>query len=94
MDPLAALAPNTDPAAFQRARIHKAAQDFEAQFMSIMLQPMFEGLDAEGPFGGGAGEKMFQSVMTEALGKQMTRSGGIGLADTVQREMLKMQGLS
>ena len=94
MDALPALASNADPAAFQRARIARAAQEFEAQFLSIMLQPMFEGLEVEGPFGGGAGEKMFQSVMTEALGKQMTRAGGIGLSDTVQREMLKMQGLS
>jgi Rod binding domain-containing protein len=37
---------------------------------------------------------MFRSLMTEAMGKQMTKAGGIGLADTIQREILKMQGLT
>ena len=77
----------------KRAKIREAAEQFEAQFLSVMLQPMFEGTDVEGPFGGGAGETMFRSLMTEAMGKQMVKSGGIGLADTVQREILKMQGL-
>jgi Rod binding domain-containing protein len=36
---------------------------------------------------------MFKSFMTDAMGQQMTRAGGIGIADTVQREMLKLQGL-
>ena len=30
----------------------------------------------------------------DAFGKQITKSGGIGVAASVQREMLKMQGLS
>lgn len=77
----------------KRAKVREAAEQFEAQFLSVMLQPMFEGTEVEGAFGGGAGETMFRSLMTEALGKQMVKSGGIGLADTVQREILKMQGL-
>ena len=31
--------------------------------------------------------------MTDAIAKQVTRSGGVGLAAPVQREMLKLQGL-
>ena len=58
-----------------------------------MLQQMFEGVETEGPFGGGHGEEMFRSLMTEAMGKQMAKKGGIGLSDTIQREILKMQGL-
>lgn len=77
----------------RRSKIREAAEQFEAQFLSVMLQPMFEGTDVEAPFGGGPGEQMFRSLMTEAMGKQMTKAGGIGLADTVQREMLKLQGL-
>ena len=37
---------------------------------------------------------MFRSFLTDALAKQTVKAGGIGLADTVQREMLKLQGLS
>ena len=59
-----------------------------------MVQQMFEGVKTDGPFGGGPGESMFRSLMTEAMAKQMTKAGGIGVADTVSREMLKLQGLN
>jgi len=77
-----------------RARAKDAAQKFEGQFLSFMLQQMFEGVKTDGPFGGGHGEEMFRSLMTDAMGKQMTKGGGIGLSDTIQREILKMQGLT
>lgn len=91
----ALLAP-TGPATtadLARSRAKDVAQKFEAQFLSAMLQQMFAGVETDGPFGGGHGEEMFRSIMTEAMGKEMARTGGIGLADTVQREILKMQGL-
>jgi Rod binding domain-containing protein len=62
--------------------------------MSIMLQQMFEGVEVAAPFGGGPGEAMFKSFMTEAMAKQMSKTGSLGIADTVQREMLKLQGLN
>ena len=77
-----------------RARVKDTAQKFEGQFLSFMFAQMFEGVKTDGPFGGGHGEEMFRSLMTDAMGKQMAKSGGIGLADTIQREMLKMQGLT
>jgi Rod binding domain-containing protein len=43
--------------------------------------------------GGGAGEDMFKSLLTEEMAKQVTKAGGIGVAAQVQKEMLKMQGL-
>jgi peptidoglycan hydrolase FlgJ len=75
------------------ASIAKTAQDFEASFLSSMLGEMFEGLDTSGPFGGGQGEAMFRSLLMDAFGKQVAKSGGVGVAAAVQREMLKMQGL-
>ena len=80
--------------AAKRAAIGKASQDFESSFLSNMLGQMFEGLQTDGPFGGGQGEAMFRSVMMDAFGKQITKSGGVGVATAVRREMLKMQGLS
>lgn len=77
----------------RRGHIADTARNFEASFLSIMLQQMFEGLETSAPFGGGPGEAMFKSFLTEAMAEQMTRSGGVGVADTVAREMLKLQGL-
>jgi Rod binding domain-containing protein len=77
----------------KRGQIKTSAQDFEASFLSVMMQQMFAGLKSDGPFGGGAGEEMFRSVLTDAMAKQMSKAGGIGVAASVEREMLKLQGL-
>ena len=80
--------------ATKRAAIKKTAGDYEASFLSTMLGEMFEGVDTPSPFGGGEGEAAYKSFMTESYAKQMSKAGGIGVAAAVQREMLKMQGLS
>ena len=77
-----------------RGKAKEAAEKFEAQFLSTMFQHMFEGVQTDGPFGGGQGEQMFRSMMTEAMGKQVAKAGGVGLSDRVAHEMLKLQGLS
>jgi len=91
-NPAAGAAPVADPA--KRAKAKDAGDRFEAQFMSQMLGQMFDGIETDGPFGGGFGEQMFRSMMTDAMAKKMTQAGGIGVSDTVQREILKMQGLT
>ena len=77
----------------QRAKIHATAQAFEAQLLSMMMQPMFKGLQTDGPFGGGQGEESYRSFLVDAVAKQTASHGGVGLAAPVMREMLKMQGL-
>jgi flagellar protein FlgJ len=97
IDTLKALAgtPATSAAELaKRGQIKATAQKFEASFLSSMMQNMFEGVKTEAPFGGGAGEDMFRSLLTESIAKQVTKAGGIGVAASVQREMLKLQGLS
>ncbi len=78
----------------KRDQIKKTAKDFEASFLSVMLNEMFKDVGAQAPFSGGQGEAAFKSFMSDAMAKQMVRSGGVGLADTVGKEMLKLQGLS
>jgi Rod binding domain-containing protein len=87
----AAAPPDAD--ARKREQIKKTAQDFEAAFLGQMLKSMFEGVETSAPFGGGPGESAFKSFLTEAVAKQMSAAGGVGLADDLQRQMLKMQGL-
>jgi Rod binding domain-containing protein len=84
----------TGSEAAKRAAIKKTAEDFEASFLSNALGLMFEGVDVSKPFGGGEGEQAFKSFLNEAMAKQIVKKGGIGVAASVQREMLKMQGLS
>ena len=60
----------------------------------LRQNPSQRDLRRGGPFGGGHGEEMFRSLLTDSMAKEMTKAGGIGLADTVQREILKLQGLT
>lgn len=86
-------APASAKELLKRGQIQETAQKFEASFLSVMMQSMFEGVKTSEPFGGGQGEEMFKSLLTESMAKEVAKSGGVGLASTVQREMLKLQGL-
>jgi peptidoglycan hydrolase FlgJ len=84
--------PQTAPTApMATARMRETAQAFEASFLAQMLKPMFEGLSTDGPFGGGEAESTWRGFMIEAMAKQTVSAGGIGLADQVVAQMLKMQ---
>lgn len=72
-------------------KIDEAAQKFEAVFLTQMLKPMFEDLKPDPVFGGGQGEEVFQGMMLEQYGKIMAERGGIGIADHVRTEMIRMQ---
>ena len=82
-----------DASPAQKGRADKAAQSFEASFLSSMLGSMFEGTEISAPFGGGEGEGAFRSFLTDAMAKSMAKHGGVGLAKSVSQEMLKLQGL-
>ena len=73
------------------SKIRETAEAFEASFLSQMLKPMFEGLSTEAPFGGGEAEATWRSFLVDAMAKQTVQAGGIGLADNVMAEMIKMQ---
>lgn len=72
-------------------KARKAAEEFEAVFISEMLKPMFESLPTDGPFGGGPAEGIWRSLLVTEMGKEISRRGGFGIADKVQAEMLRLQ---
>ena len=74
-----------------RDQAHKAAVEFEGFFVAMTLENMFAGIGTDGLFGGGHGEKVFRSMMLQEYGKKIAERNGIGLADAVQREIMKLQ---
>jgi Rod binding domain-containing protein len=87
----AAGGPAQPAAASDPAKIRQTASDFEAVFVAEMLKPMFDETDAEAPFGGGLAEDVWRSLQVQEFGKAIARSGGIGLADDIEREMLRLR---
>ena len=72
-------------------QIRETAVEFESFFLGQMLQPMFASIDTAPPVGGGYAEKMWRSMMVDEMGKSMAEAGGIVLADSIQREILRLQ---
>jgi peptidoglycan hydrolase FlgJ len=60
----------------------KALQDFEAVVLQSFIASMLpEG--AEGVYGEGTAGSVWKSMLAEQIGKQMAKSGGIGIADRI-----------
>jgi Rod binding domain-containing protein len=76
-----------------KAELADIAQQFEATYLSSMLAAMMKDVRPAAPFNGGAGEEAFGSFLTDAMARQLARAGGVGLADGLSRELLKLQGL-
>ncbi|ETA52587.1 rod-binding protein [Rhodobacteraceae bacterium PD-2] len=74
----AALPPATDT---ERA-LREAAMELETNFLAEMLKSAGVGETPE-TFGGGAGEDQFASFLRTEQARQMSRQGGIGLAEAI-----------
>jgi len=75
-----------------QSKLHKAAEDFTAVALNELLKPMFDSVEtAGGPFSGGAVEEQFKPIMVQEIAKQIARSGGLGLAEPVYQQMLRLQ---
>ena len=67
------------------------AEEFEAVFLSELLAPVFERLETDQIGGGGAGERAFRPLLVQEYAKAIAKSGGVGVADMVARELLRLQ---
>ena len=76
-----------------REQARHVAQQFERMFISEMLGPMFAGIETDGPFGGGNAEATFRPMLLDQYADSIAKQGGVGIADKVMKEILKMQGL-
>jgi len=74
-------------------RIRQAAQGFEAQVLSQLLQPAFNTVDAsKSAFGGGSAEGQWRPMLVDAFAASAVRAGGgIGLGQMIVREMERRQ---
>lgn len=72
--------PATAPATTDPA-IREAAQGFEGIFMSMLVEEMMKGTQVS------EANPVYSGLMTQKLGDQLARSGGIGLADILERQL-------
>jgi len=73
-----------------RARVQETAQKFESFFLTQMVEHMWSGVEPDAMFGGGQGEAVYRSMLNERYAESIARRGGIGIADAVMREMVRL----
>ena len=73
-------------------KARKAATDFESMFLEQSLDRLAQSDGTDGPLGeNGTGGGVYRSMLTKEYAGQVVKSGGVGIADQVFREMMKMQ---
>lgn len=95
-DPRTAIAGNLQPlggsvkSGASKAEMEKVAQEFEAVFLAQILNGLTNGLEGDGPLTGAASDP-FASMLQDEYAKMISKSGGVGVADAVLKELLKTQ---
>ena len=77
--------------ATREAKARAQATEFEQVYLSTMLNQMFAGLSTEAPFGGGQAEETWRGMLVDQYAQTITRSGGVGIADAVYRDLIGVQ---
>jgi Rod binding domain-containing protein len=75
----------------QEDKARQTAEAFEAMFLTQMLGHMTSGIPVDPAFGGGPGEKAFRSMLNDEYAKSIAKQGGVGIADVIYREILRLQ---
>ncbi len=70
-------------------RIRGVAEEFEAVFLHQMLAAMRQGVSEDNPLGGP--DSPFGSMLLSEQAKLISKAGGVGVADHVLQELLKLQ---
>ncbi len=83
----------SQPGAQAAAKLRKTATEFESMFLESSLDRLTQSEGTDGPLGeNGTGGGVYRSMLTKEYAGQIVKSGGVGIADQVFREMMKLQG--
>jgi Rod binding domain-containing protein len=73
------------------SRLDAAAKEFEAVFISQMLEPLFASVETPAVAGGGKSEAFFNGLLRESYAKAFAERGGFGLAAHVKAALIDIQ---
>jgi peptidoglycan hydrolase FlgJ len=88
----AAAGPTTGPGKPANVEgLRGAAQEFEAVFLAQVLAKINQGFGGDPSAGETPEQGLFHDMFNDEVAKLISRSGGVGVADAVLKEMLKVQ---
>jgi flagellar protein FlgJ len=80
----------TSPA--QIGHLREQAQELEGIFLNTLMKEMFSSLGSDSDaMGGGFAEDTWRSMQAEQMADAVSKAGGIGLADSILGDLLRIQ---
>lgn len=74
---------------FERNRLRKVSEDFEALMINQMLKEMRKTVDKSGLIDGGMAEQIFEDMLYDEYAKEFSKTKTFGLADIIYNQMEK-----
>lgn len=75
--------------------LHQQAKDLEGVFLNTLMKEMFSSVKTDDQsFGGGFAEETWRGMQAEQFANAMADNGGIGLADQLMGDLLRLQEAS
>lgn len=79
----------------QLGHLRAQAEEMEGVFLNTLMKEMFASLSSdEDVMGGGFGEDTWRGMQAEQMADAVAKAGGIGLADALMADILKLQEAS
>ncbi len=76
-------------------KLRQQAVDLEGVFLNTLMKEMFSSIDTnEENFGGGFAEETWRGMQAEQFATALAEKGGIGLADQLVGDLLRLQEAS
>jgi flagellar protein FlgJ len=73
-------------------KLRKQAVDLEGVFLNTLMKEMFSSIKTdEASFGGGFAEETWRGMQAEQFSNAIAETGGIGLADQLMGDLLRLQ---
>jgi Rod binding domain-containing protein len=88
MNPLGTSLVTPETQSAKTAHLRALSVELEATFLTEMLKHSGLG-EAQKAFGGGIGEEQFTSMRLQQTAQQITKAGGIGLAESIFQSLLE-----
>lgn len=71
--------------------LQKAAQDFEAVLLNMVLKEMWKTIPKSDLFEKNSATKIYEGLMHSSLSEEMARNGGLGIAKVLAQQLSREQ---
>lgn len=86
------VAPPVKPLPANIEQLRNQAKELEGVFLNTLMKQMFSGIKTDqSSFGGGFAEETWRGMQAEQVAGSLAEQGGIGLADNLMSDLLRLQ---